>query len=291
MAGPRCYRTLLALALAAVAVAVQSASIIKENLLTLPLAGSEMGERIVVLRKSESGSTASDSTSSSGVESEDSSRDADSSDDLSSDEAIDMGSPVSFPPTGTCIPPLVPGQTCRLVNVLGIMEPGGTTSTSGFYSQAFSLGAFDPNIIDNSVEILLDEANGDRPLNCAREFVEVSPTVLRAIQSVGTAVVDYIFIFPRAVATGQRRVLNGTRVLFTLPNLGTFGDLQLGFNYNTIGTVESVEHFIRPPAQATDQFFRFPILQEVDAFKISVWHYCHWRTTVAVTNTISLVTM
>ena len=155
----------------------------------------------------------------------------------------------------------IPQQECK--NLLqGATSGGGLSlSISALYSAAFSVFGGEPII--RSVQTLIGEFNDPSTIQCGRNFSEFNETTLQITQSDGPGVFDYFF--PGARSQGQPRTLENSRVDVTLPQLGTYGDLRLRYLFNANGDAATLERFIRPPNQATDAFYPFPLLQTVSA--------------------------
>ena len=153
-------------------------------------------------------------------------------------------------------------QECSEVDLLnqggGGGDAGGLTP-SALYTAAFSI--FNENSFAPSVGSLLGEFNDRSTIQCARDFTDFNGTTVQATQADGSGMID--FFFPAAQAAGEPRTLNDATVDFTLPNLGSYGDLRLRFMYDPSGNLQSTERFFRPPNQGNDQFFPFPLTQTV----------------------------
>eukprot|EP00117_Sycon_ciliatum_P024804 scpid75884/ scgid20728/ len=150
-------------------------------------------------------------------------------------------------------------QECTEVDLLQGAAGDAGLSPSALYSAAFSV--FNDNSFTRSVQTLISEFNDRSTIQCARDFTEFNDTALQVTQTDGSGLFDYFF--PEAQTPGQPRTLENSQVDVTLPNLGTFGDLRLRYFFDASGDVETVQRFIRPPNQATDMFFPFPLRQTV----------------------------
>ena len=151
-------------------------------------------------------------------------------------------------------PACFPGQICKGTDLLD--TGGGAQSVSSMYRAA--LGAFNLERYKASVVTLLREANGEIKRACGKDFTELNDTVLNATQRAGPG--EIYFIFPTTLQ-GAARQLNNAEVRFTIPNLGSYGAIQLRFLYDSAGVVSDVVNFIRPPRET--EFFAFPIIQQV----------------------------
>ena len=152
-------------------------------------------------------------------------------------------------------------QECRDVNLLA---HGGADATelrlSTVYTAAF--GILSGKSFALSAQTLIDEFNSQSTIQSASTFFsELNDRELQVTQADGSVVFD--FFLPTVQAPGQPRTLENSQVDVTLPYLETLGDLRLRYFFDTGGHVDTVERFIRPPNQATDRFFPFPLKQTV----------------------------
>ena len=161
------------------------------------------------------------------------------------------------PPTApTSTPICFPGQTCETIDLLDVTSIDGQ-QVSETYLRALTL--VDPTLVGESIQVLIDEANGNPAGRvCGAEFNEASSTELNVRLSVGSAQVQFLFPGEQGVSD---RTLNNAEVRYTLQSLGSFGDLQLRFQYDSTGSVQEVSQFIRPPGESA--FYQFPVLQQV----------------------------
>ena len=151
-------------------------------------------------------------------------------------------------------------QECHEVDLLTKDGIGGAgLSPSALYSAAFSV--FNEDAFTPSVQTLIDEFNNRSTIQCAGNFSEFNDTELQVTQAEGSGL--FVYLFPMAQIPGQPLTLENAQVDITLPNLGTFGDLRLRYFFNASGDVETVQRLIRPPDQANDTFFPFPLRQMV----------------------------
>ena len=154
-------------------------------------------------------------------------------------------------------------QECTVVDLLTqhIGETGH--SISALYLAAFSI--FNENSFTRSVHTLLHEFNYRSTIQCAGNFSEFNDTAFQVTQADASGVFEYFL--PVAQTPGHPRTLQNSQVDVTLPNLGTLGDLRLRYFFDWSGDVQTVQRFIRPPNQATDMFFPFPLRETVS----TVW--------------------
>lgn len=202
------------------------------------------------------------STSDESDDSEDSVSPSESDEDSDSDE--DLHRPVAFTtesvgtPTVVTVTTCFPGQSCEVVDALAV-GPGGSNDTTGIYLEAFAENVFGAASFEDTVRLLLRDLNSQN-LICADSITTIDALTERATRN-GNATFDFVFPTPRV--TGVDRTLNNAQVDITLLNLGTFGDLRLRLVFDSGGLISETQRFIRPPGQATDMFFMFPINQTV----------------------------
>lgn len=159
--------------------------------------------------------------------------------------------------------PCFPTQICQTQNLLDVRTGGNPQILSVQYQSAF--GALNTAGFGDTIAILLREANGEIARVCGNQFTVISSTVLQVMQARGSGIVDFMF----ADATTPRQ-LNNAVVSFTIPNLGSYGDLRLQFTYDQSGSVSSVGNFFRPTGQSN--FFPFPLERQVRNMETATTH-------------------
>ena len=160
-------------------------------------------------------------------------------------------------------------QECHEFDLLTQHIGGTGLSISALYFAAFSI--FNENSLTRSVHTLLHEFNYRSTIQCAGNFSEFNDTAFQVTQADGSGVFEYFL--PVAQTPGHPRTLQNSQVDVTLPNLGTLGDLRLRYFFDWSGDVETVQRFIRPPNQATDLFFPFPLRETVSAVWLAYDQY------------------